>query len=734
MTKSQYNRQQQNIQSYLHDIPTGLLPRNKAPMTDKSKKKLIVRRLEQIFAGKRSAPGAHQQPLQQQEVAQSAATADRQEKEATGQTTRPEGLREAHIMPRDDDEQLVADVEVAPEPYPSHFIGEQDFAALGMSPDQRPTRPLDLDPSRAQVSAENMDYIRHLGFTPPNMVSGEAPIDGHGWLYLNLLINMAQLHIYNVTPEYVKDAIHDYSSHLEISRDGRKVRWTGGRDITTNSGDNSSENYSGASPDLAPSSGSPQKQSSTCNTGESSVTPADSEQQARMMARAKRQSEQNKFAYKPMFFHKEDSEEEDDFYGASVAGSLPVRQMTGNSSGIGSSAMQSHSSKPKREDGPMIFYTKAKFCTDLSGDRLGASVANPSSYKTMTNHALGDVTGPPLLFRASNIAEPRGPMDATPMDVDSNAGSGNVSSVGGFGFSPERLENHSGHDSPELMDFEVSGLGGVHPDDNFSIHVQRSQIPTAPPAFSTRRKSQLYPQKILDVLAEKPSDEVMEAVSPSSPRQVIKEELISATRKSLPNSTLPPASFLPFDSTSSGDVDSDLESDVSSDSDSDVESVSAEVGTTAMGLLNMGLISSTSSVKDDEDSEMESDSSEDSDDGSIDLLATARQLDPRSVLASEREYDAAVADRLAEAIPAGSSAATAGGGSGFNSPYVQKGASATATAAANVAALNEDGNTPIKKRSSIASTSSTKSNLKRMRTSEMQKAGSKGSKSRKTEM
>jgi hypothetical protein len=59
---------------------------------------------------------------------------------------------------------------------------------------------------------------------------------------------------------------------------------------------------------------------------------------------------------------------------------------------------------------------------------------------------------------------------------------------------------------------------------------------------------------------------------------------------------------------------------------------------------------------------------EDSDDGSVDLLATARQQDPSAVRASEREYDAALADRLVEEIPAGSSAATAGGGSGFNSP------------------------------------------------------------------
>ena len=67
-----------------------------------------------------------------------------------------------------------------------------------------------------------------------------------------------------------------------------------------------------------------------------------------------------------------------------------------------------------------------------------------------------------------------------------------------------------------------------------------------------------------------------------------------------------------------------------------------------------------------EDSDFEDDT--DSDDGSVDLLATARQQDPKAVRAREREYDAALAERLAEEIAAGSSAATVGGGSGFCSP------------------------------------------------------------------
>ena len=659
MTRSAYSRQQQNIQSYLHDIPMGLLPNNKSvTMTEKSKKKMVVRRLEQIFAGKRSLPGSHPQPLQQQEVAQSAATADREQREATGQNLRPEGQREARIMSDQGavDENDAGQNEAIQGLRPSLHVEEHDFAGSGLSPDQRPTRPLDLDPHRAQVPNDNMSYIRHLGFTPPDMNSGEAPL-GRGWIYLNLLINMAQLHTLNVTPEFVKDALHEYSSHLEISRDGRKIRWKGGRDVTQHSGESSSEHYSGASPNDTGSL-SPFKRIKTGASGDSSDLTGS--ERARRLARVQREREQNKFAYKPLFFHKEESENEDDFYGfdADSMADYPYQhQPAGNSSGLSSSIMQSSSSKPqRREDGPMIFYTKAKFCTDLSGDRNGAFLTMPGNYKSITSQPLGTKSGPLSQTNATaDLAEPRGPLENSPSEFDS--GSRTVSSADDLGFSPEALRDDSGNNSPEVMDFEASGIGGVQPEDNFSIHVRRSQVPTMPSHVATGRRSSLYPKVIQDALNSNQED--LEASSPrSSPPRVIQEKILSASRQDLPNSTLPPASFLPLDSCSSGDVDSDLASDASSEPDTE-----SDCPATAMQILNIAPVGSN----DSEASESESDY-EDSDDGSVDLLATARQQDPSAVRASEREYDAALADRLADEIPAGSSAATAGGGSGFNSP------------------------------------------------------------------
>ncbi|CAN9451880.1 unnamed protein product [Alternaria alternata] len=667
MTKSAYSRQRQTIQSYLHDIPMGLLPNTKSvPMTDKSKKKMVVRRLEQIFAGKRSAAGSHPQQMQQQEVAQSAATADREQREATGQNFKPEGQREARIR---NDRSAVAAAEDNDTPQneviqgfrPSLHIEEHDFAGSGSSPDQRPTRPLDLDPYRAQVPTENMNYIRHLGFSPPNMNSGEAPL-GQGWIYLNLLINMAQLHTLNVTPEFVKDALHEYSSHLEMSRDGRKIRWKGDLDVTRHSGGSSSEHWSGASPNEA-GSVSPFKRMKTGTSGTSSDM-LDEFEKAKRQARMQREKEQNKFAYKPLFFHKDDSENEDDYYGFDAESSANYSYQphpAGNSSGFGSSIMQSSSSKPRRrDDGPMIFYTKAKFCTDLSGDHNGAFLTMPGNYQPITTQPLGaKQTTSPQTKTSMDLSEPRGPLDTTPMDVDSMAGSRTVLSGDDLGFSPEALRDVSGNTSPELMNFEASGVGGVQPEDNFSIHVRRSQVPTAPSHGVARRRSHLYPKAIQDALNSRLHSESPEVESPrSSPQRVIEEKILSASRKNLPSSTLPPASFLPLDSCSSGDVDSDYASDASSEPDSDSDSGGPA---TAMQILNIAPIAS-------DESEVSESEYEDSDDGSVDLLATARKQDPTAVRASEREYDAALADRLAEEIQAGSSAATAGGGSGFNSP------------------------------------------------------------------
>lgn len=726
MTKSAYNRQQQSIQSYLHDIPQGLLPQDNAPMSDKARKKMVVRRLEQIFAGKRSVPGQHPQPMQQEEVAQSAATADRREREATGRGSRPEGQRTALVMPERADtegEEAGATLHIPAQ----QRVHEQDFAAAGSgSPDQRPTRPLDLDPYRAQVPAANMEYFRHLGFSPPDMTTSTETEEGHGWLYLNLLINLAQLHTLNVTPDNVKDAISEYSTKLELSSDGRKIRWKGGHDFSKDSSDGSPEQMGINSPyQTMGAQRSPQKSSKTGNSASNESSGYGGSNPSRKVVLAKPQVETNKFAYKPLFFRRDSSEEDQDFYDQTESSSsLFQPQQRGDSSGLGSSAMQCNLSGKRRDDGPMIFYNKARFCTDLTGDRVGASLTLPENYKTITSHPLGAQLNTETSM-GSEFWEARGPLDDAAMDSDSKAGSRTPSTLESVGFSPAELQRHISAASADAMDFEVSGLGGVQPDDNFSIRVQRAQIPTVPAAIPARRAS-LYPPKIQAILGE--GEGLQGRRRSTSPKEAIKEELISAVRQDMPSSILPPPSFFPFDSNSSGEMSDDEDSD---DEDSDDNSDTGDGPSTALQLLNVAPPGPMPPIEQtDLSSEASEYSSDDEDDVSIDLLATARQQDPDTVRAFELEYDAAVADRLTEEIVAGSSAATAGGGSGFNSPASQTGQGQSRQGSRR-SARNAQGS------QSEASLSPRSKNLKRARTSEsivtVMKNGPKASKSQRTE-
>ncbi|PVH92759.1 hypothetical protein DM02DRAFT_733517 [Periconia macrospinosa] len=522
MTKSQYKQQQQSIESYLHDITVGLLPTTQVPMTDKLKKEVGL-------------PGNHSHPMQQEEVAQSAATADRQTKEVTGQWTKTEGHREARVMPvRADDEDIT---------------------------DQRPTRPLDIDPFRAQIPSENMEYIRHLGFTLPDMETGESPQLGHGWIYLNLLINMAQLHTFNVTPDFVKTAVTEYSSKFELSHDGRKIRWKGGLDETKNSSGSSSKHLSGYSPSEAKGTSTGFNNSIQTGKSGSSGSNLDPERRARRLAKVQKQKEHEKFTYTPIFFH-EDSDGDEDFYDYDVGSSInsmSQRQQPGDSSGLGGSAIRS-SSRKRCDDGPIIFYKKANFCTDLSGDLRRVSTRQIESVDLATTHTLG-ISRSPRNAMHHHRTERRRPYDNSPMDIDTKDGSQTYSSDVDIHFSPDPLDFGNGTESPDAVDFEASGVGGVHPADNFSIKVRRAYVHNA--AHRAHRNQRFYTRDIRKAL-----DDRADAANKASPWKnqlpMLKEEILSATCKPLPSSSLPPASFLPFDSTSFGDVDSDLDDDVSS--------------------------------------------------------------------------------------------------------------------------------------------------------------------------
>ncbi|OJD32660.1 frequency clock protein [Diplodia corticola] len=664
-SKSHYHRQHDSIQSYLHDIPAGLMPKTIA-MTESAKKKLVVRRMEQIFTGKGAGTGGHQQPIQQQEVAQSAAQADRAAiEEETGQEARIEGLREARIMYSKSDQRHGRSrerAEACKAAAPLKTVSNHDFAKpTGKhSPEQRPTRPLDLDPQRAQVPTENINYIRHLGFSPPDPEI--PPVDNHGWIYLNLLVNMAQLHTINVTTDFVKKALEDYSSMLELSPDGRKIRWKGGQDTSLNSTDSSPEHQMELIKSNVNKIGKKRQKLGPSSTNTSSETTGQSSELQRST---------NHLAYTPLFYRKESTEDYDgsnlDRNSEEEASPLPAHATGNTSSGFASSGMRTSSSKRKRDDGPIIFYNKAKFCTDLSGDSSTHDSPGYTNYNHYIDMPLGatpekerektppmydDCRGP--LARAA-LHEMDADMDMDPSDVD-------------LEFS--KSSSTDGDVIPKAyLDFEASGIGGIVPEDNFAIDVECRQVrsesaPATHYASHTPRYVN-YPSNIMRALKAK--DKVDQSGLTRVRTPIVNGEIISAQQMRLPPSTLPPPSLLPFES-SSGDVDTDM-SDVS-EMDDEFDEFD-EPPTAAPRLVDM-------STPDDEagesgDQEEDGEDYVEEDEGSLDFLAQAREIDPEMIRVQEREYDANIADRLAEEIPAGSSAATAGGGSGFNSPASLKG-------------------------------------------------------------
>ncbi|CAK3908190.1 Frequency clock [Lecanosticta acicola] len=653
----------QNIHTYLHQIPEGLLPQtNPANLTERSKKKLVVRRLEQIFAGKGAALGGHQHSQQQEDVSQMAARAERAAGEAQGQRSRGEGTREAHIMkgetedPAEPKKRTGQDTSRDDQSYKSASKSraqrsKEELANPDSQPtgEQRPTRPLDLDPHRAQVPAENLRYIRHLGFSPPDLDSERSPEEGHGWIYLNLLINMAQLHTIHVTSEFVKKALLEYSSKFEISSDGRKVRWKGRHSVTQNSSSGGST-HSRAGVDT-PDVQSPRKRPrlsyrQTTQSGVSSAKPG-------AVSALRSQNENSKLVYTPMFFHRDTSEDSEDSSEDEEGTMSPYPAApAGDSSGMTSSGMRTASTKKyrKRDDGPIIFYNNARFCTDLSGDRKPTGHKAPP-YTAATTVPVGRPQKPPVA-----TSEKRGPLALAaelpePMDLDDNPIPENMELT----FPPPSPRKFDNKQRATYATMEATGIGGIVPTDHFAIGVETHYAlleHADAQAVSRNDASKYTPAKFADILEQ--------GGRRNKARAVVQERVVATNKENLPPSELPPAlSFMPWSEGFTGDDD---ESDVDEVMSVSPESPGAILPSAARQPVELHYASSEEEGEDSEDDDGQSD------DGSLDLLAAAREADPEAILQKEREYDANMADRLAEEIPAGSSAATAGGGSGFASP------------------------------------------------------------------
>ncbi|KAK0649403.1 frequency clock protein [Cercophora newfieldiana] len=588
---------EQKVEDYLRDTPDGLFPRHFV-LTEKEKKKMVVRRLEQLFTGKLHGQAAAQSPwVVGSDVKIASDTAL-----ATAPKLSSEAAREAFIQPNDPSRKKprsrdnVSTSNSGGDRTESggNGLGSGDGGGSGgrtqtnpsppnaQLPEQRPTRPKDLDPHRVQVPSENMDYIRHLGLVAPEFILGDKSTqenvspDADGWVYLNLLCNLAQLHMINVTPNFIRSAVSEKSTKFQLSPDGRRIRWRGGSDGTKFSSDSSGDNSQRSSsadhtdgsnedgqrkrPKTQPatavaSSGYPSKKSKVF--GPQASTSSDS------------------FHYKPMFV-RQSSSIETSLEGTgshSSEGPLENSNNTGNSkwdySGSGSSQL-----KRRRHDGAIVYYSGAPFCIDLSGDPGDLS---PTTYLTSTGQETAEEEDEGRFVIQRTLSGSSLPI--RPLSEDKKM----VSNVLGFdvdGIS-DLMEDDDGPPNEVLIEFpwcdnpdevqqhplealEACGLGGVLPEDHFVFHmITRRNFGNAKSDHQSRGRRSRSVESAEAVISR------LASMSTSSPRPplnllsggggVVEIEYLKAVRKTLRPSPLPPPAtfFPPFSTDSESDSDTD---------------------------------------------------------------------------------------------------------------------------------------------------------------------------------
>ncbi|KAF9872802.1 frequency clock protein [Colletotrichum karsti] len=692
---------EQKVQSYLKDIPEGLYPRHMV-MTDKDKKKLIVRRLEQIFTGRITGRSlARNQP---KSAANIAPMAPIMVEPATGNTTTShpppnistvvnEPSREARIFEgkkgQSKDTNSATNSNDQPEPgvIPAATAEVSTSPPNALPPEQRPTRPRDLDPDRLQNPTENMDYIRHLGLAPPHLTNlatyEDVSPDADGWVYLNLLCNMAQLHMLNVAPDYIRSAVSERSTKFQLSPDGRKIRWRGGTEGTKFSSDSSGDTSQVSRSDEsegAQNDGSRKKRKilQTAKSGQYS------------MSSGKHTSDQSKldqpissadgFHYKPLFVHQSSSAEQTSLDDTGSSFGAAEDNSNGESrwdNGESSSSRR----KRKRLDGAIIYYSGAPFCTDLSGDPGDAS---PSSYMTSTGQEqqLSSSTGflrPDAPHRtASGSALPYRPLsdgrkvpsvavatetDSDDMDVDINAD---------FPWS----------NAPQVVPdstLDACGLGGVTPYDHFMVVATTKRPKNDLAAPTTTLKMEDVPELTKRIVS--PLSSSRGGVSrPQSERKTssINIQYTSrAVRRLDPAPLPPPGMYFDFESDSDDTEDSDMESDL------DVES-RLPLG----NRVNPNLLENT--YPDDEEITSGDEEGEEPDDGDEpgDAVADASSEEARIAVPPRDLRRASSSSAVAAAgtvrsrskslsvevpVAAGSSVATAGAESGYSSGREESG-------------------------------------------------------------
>ncbi|KAI4204306.1 MAG: hypothetical protein LQ350_001286 [Teloschistes chrysophthalmus] len=437
---------------------------------------------------------------------------------------------------------------------------------LAVLPQQLSTDPDLPDSSPSRPSFDHWHHLRHLGAASP--VAGSTPQPSDGWVYLNVLVNMAQLHTLNVTLDFVRQAIHDISENLALSEDGRKVRWCEERS-KTHPGSTPAEANDDVAMSLDPPQASPSPQPK--QTGDASQSAKDQRPAVAHTTSTynrRRQLQAREFDYKPMFLHPKDrrlrhnnnnnnnnsqqQEYQDSSYESDTSSSSSSSSTTSEEpSRISRGGAGSKRSNDRRRGGPMVFFDHDPFFLDLSADPQVYDDANGprSSYTDPENEAepLGSHL-PPTADSSGRYEKKRewAPDSTSPQSAQSSTSSEPPLEI----YGNDSMVDVEGEEKAHLDDdhhvLEASGIGGIQLDDNLVIDVCTSHSPIVPSASTSQPSAPPppAPPRPPQPPAPAPSSSASRNRTRPPPRNKFRTRILSHQTTPLPPSPLPPPSFV----------------------------------------------------------------------------------------------------------------------------------------------------------------------------------------------
>lgn len=549
---------------------------NLAAMTTHAMKKCVVYRLEQLFAGQGVLTGPHPSALQQQQQQHTSHRATRAEYTAIvawDQQTIPSSPHKVSALNNDAKDSVNTAAPDRLEALSHEAVGYQMSGRAAQrhytghhfdsTPEtKRPTGQLSLDPDYSQLIAENIRYIHHLGFSPNDLKIDGPPGEEYEWIYLNILVNMAQLHTLNVTHDFIRKAISELSGHYIISKDGRKVRWKSSWSLAKKRRHDDD---------------SPEHQIDGSAVGKrvykklKAAHYEDSRTSHRTGRRCKHASStwrphqgNSKLMYTPLFYHGLTEDVANHLSGES----MPLAHWVHGDSPVADRPDVVTASKRDRNGrggSRIIFYNNTQFYTDLDGELSQHQDSETSSRmeSTLKPDWKEDCSGHGFELMTENSA----PFEDTEGDKElkgpTSLVEGSISETVALDFpllaAPQLSDEMI---SLREINFEVTGLGGTYPADHFAIDVQIHYTPideTEVSIFSPRTAAANLPERFARIFrACMPRSEV---------RTTFYERVLNIRYTELPPSELPPAlSFSLFDDGSviGGSSMSEAETSVSS--------------------------------------------------------------------------------------------------------------------------------------------------------------------------